>query len=184
MPLWFPFFDSSTFFLIALAQILQQFECEKKLLIKEPNCTESSWQQALHWNKLHFHKRLWPSLYVTGNENSVLNKISNNNKAHKEQFSPLPLEEGKHFPLDFRTQVRVFSNTAATNQRNHQICNMVKKKKNRVLKVQANSRPFNVTKDSVHYFTFYSSKVHVIQNETKAERLLTLSPFVVTINAD
>lgn len=129
MPLWFPFFDSSTFFLIALAQILQQFECEKKLLIKEPNCTESSWQQALHWNKLHFHKRLWPSLYVTGNENSVLNKISNNNKAHKEQFSPLPLEEGKHFPLDFRTQVRVFSNTAATNQRNHQICNMVKKKK-------------------------------------------------------
>lgn len=57
-------------------------------------------------------------------------------------------------------------------------------KKNRVLKVQANSRAFIVTKDRAHYFTFYSSKVHVIQNETKGERLLILSPFVVTINAD
>lgn len=112
MPLWFPFFDSS-FFWLPWHRFYNSLNVKKKLLIKEPNCTESSWQQALHWNKLHFHKRLWPSLYVTGNENSVLNKISNNNKAHKEQFSPLPLEEGKHFPLDLIYFVRkyVYSQT-------------------------------------------------------------------------
>lgn len=104
---------------------------------------------------------------------------------HKE-FSPLPLEEGKHFPLDLIYFVRKYVYSQTQQQQTRETIKYVTwlKKKNRVLKVQANSRPFNVTKDSVHYFTFYSSKVHVIQNETKAERLLTLSPFVVTINAD
>lgn len=94
-----------------------------------------------------------------------------------------PLKRENIFPLIF---VRKYVYSQTQQQQTRETIKYVTwlKKKNRVPKVQANSRPFNVTKDSVHYFTFYSSKVHVIQNETKAERLLTLSPFVVTINAD